>query len=212
MSFERVLWFLHAPAFRYRVGQSPFGLFPPPRTVHDSFPSYVSSPSRAPRVIEVPMLLDKVGSFRDTYPHLKPFHLRLDCLPGESIRKYPALPSAGRRINCPWNSSHVLSFLVTLSPPCRGVGGLNGSSHSLAARHPANVSLLTVLFPSSEKTLTLFTGRLTLRVLLRALRALSASSSAVRAFESHPLRQDRSTHVPVSSRWWTCRGDLWGHS
>lgn len=142
------------------------------------------------------MLLDKVVRFRDT--HLTPFHLRLDFLPCKSIRKYPALPSAGRCINCPWNSSHVLSFLVTLSPPCRGVGGLNGSSYSLPARHPANVGLLAILFPSSEKTLTLFTGRLILRVLLRALRVLPASSPAVRAFELHPLRQDRDTHIPAS--------------
>jgi len=49
------------------------------------------------------------GSLCNT--HLKPFHFLLHLLPTHTMRRFPVLLSAGRRINCPRNSSHLLSFL-----------------------------------------------------------------------------------------------------
>ena len=80
----------------------------PLRTVHDSFHSYGSGPLKAAILHVATRSPRQSVHLCDT--HLKPLNLLLHCLPVRIVR-FPAHLPAGRRINCPWDSSHLLSFL-----------------------------------------------------------------------------------------------------
>ena len=75
------------------------------------------------------------GSLCDT--HLKPLHLTSHFLPCQTIRQFPVLFSAGRRINCPGDSSHLLSFLKRFFKFSRN-GTPDGRLHPYG---PDNISL-----------------------------------------------------------------------